>query len=238
MGVHDAVVGRAQSLAPAGVGPSEVRQHWGADTERLYADRNIGAKVGFGERPCLLIIDMANAFTDLSYKLGTDLSDVLAGIGGLLRAFRSAGRPVIYTTTAYEKDLRDAGTFGIKIPALAELQLGSKAVEIDPRISPLPDEMVLVKKFGSAFFMTNLAALLISQGVDTVVATGASTSGCVRASVIDACSYGFRAIVPVEAVGDRAEGPHWANLFDMDAKYADVVRVEDVIQAVAAVRDR
>jgi len=238
MGMQDAIADRVQSLTQEGKRPGEVRQNWGADTAQLYADRGIGSNVGFGTWPCLLIIDMANAFTDPSYKLGTDLSEVVGGIDRLLQTFRSAGLPVIYTTTAYEKDLRDAGTFGIKIPALAELQLGSEAVEIDPRIAPLPDETVLVKKFGSAFFMTNLAALLITHRVDTVVATGVSTSGCVRASVIDACSYGFRTVVPVEAVGDRAEGPHWANLFDMDVKYADVVRVDDVIQAITAVQER
>jgi maleamate amidohydrolase len=212
----------------------EVRTHWGLDTADLYTDRGIGGVVGFGVRPALVVVDLANGFTDTAYKLGADVSDVIEANQLLIGAFRSRGFPVVFTTTAYHPDMRDAGVWVNKIPALSELQLGSHAVEIDERLGREPNDHLVTKKYGSSFFMTNLSSLLVSDRVDTVVVTGVSTSGCVRATVIDSCSHGFRTIVPVEAVGDRAEGPHAANLFDMDAKYADVVSTESVVEHVKA----
>ena len=210
-----------------------IAERWGGTTQQCYAERGIGGQTGFGAHPCLLIVDMAIAFTDPRYKVGADMTDTLEAIARLLVAAREQQVPVVYTTTAYEKDFRDAGMFGKKIPALAELQLGSEGVQIHPRIAPQPGEHVITKKFASAFFMTNLAALLILQGTDTLILTGCSTSGCIRATAIDAVSYGFRTVVPLEAVADRAEGPHWANLFDINAKYADVLPLPEVLDALA-----
>ena len=136
---------------------------------------------------------------------------------------------MVSTTVAYDPDFNDAGIFIEKIPALSLLVKGSKWVEIDRRIAPVKGDEVIVKKYASAFFGTELDRYFHGQGVDTVVITGATTSGCVRASAVDALQYGFRTIVCRDGVGDRAEGPHHANLFDMDSKYCDV-KVEQEIQ--------
>lgn len=226
--------GIGEELEAAGIKPKPVAENWGSGTKQLYSERGIGETVGFGARPALVVVDMCNAFTDPSYRLGSDLSSVIAAIQSIIGIFRERSLPIVFTTTAYHKDMRDAGMFGRKIPALAELQLGSSAVEIDERLERGDGDHLITKKYGSCFFMTNMASLLVNDGVDTVIVTGVSTSGCVRATVIDACSYGYRTIVPMEAVGDRAEGPHRANLFDMNAKYADVVRTQDVLDTLKA----
>ena len=118
---------------------------------------------------------------------------------------------------------------GKKAPSLLELKLGSDLVELDPRIRRAPEDLLLIKKYASAFLGTPLSATLVTRGVDTLIVTGCTTSGCVRASVVDALSHGFRPIIPHEAVGDRAEEPHEANLFDMDSKYGDVVSLADAL---------
>jgi nicotinamidase-related amidase len=122
-----------------------------------------------------------------------------------------------------------------KVPALAALQLGGPWAEIDPRLGRRDDETVLVKKGASGFFGTNLVSVLVSQGVDSVILCGATTSGCIRATAIDLLQYGFPTIVPRECVGDRAQAPHEANLFDIQAKYADVVGLEDALAYVERV---
>jgi nicotinamidase-related amidase len=127
-----------------------------------------------------------------------------------------------------------ASVFIEKVPALLALEAGSPWVEIDPRIAPAPDEPVLVKSFASAFFGTPLSSLLASAGVDTVIVTGASTSGCIRATAVDALQHGYRAVVPREAVGDRNPAAHEANLFDLDTKYADVVSLEETLAYLGA----
>jgi nicotinamidase-related amidase len=209
-----------------------VGERWGAETLELYRARGIGARTGFGQSPALLVIDMAVAFNDPSYKVGGDQSSAIEAIARLLPVARAAEVPVFFSTTAYHPDGKDAGIFGEKVPALLELQLGDPGVEIDPRLAPDEGEIVITKKFASCFFQTNLASLLVYEGIDTVILTGCSTSGCVRAAALDAVSHGYRVIVPQECVADRAEGPHWANLFDIDAKYGDVMRLDDVIAAI------
>ena len=124
------------------------------------------------------------------------------------------------------------------MPSLGDLQVGGRWVEIDPRLAPREDETIVLKKGASAFFGTNLAAILVSQGIDSVVLCGATTSGCVRATAIDLLQYGFPAMVPRECVGDRAQAPHEANLFDIHAKYADVVSLEDALAYVESVAGR
>jgi maleamate amidohydrolase len=217
---------RMEELASASGG---VGGHWGEEVKRFYEERGIGARTGFGERPAVLVIDMAVAFNDPSYKVGADQTPAVAAIATLLPVAREAGAPVYFTTTAYHSDGRDAGMFARKIPALLELQLGERAVEIDPRLAPAKGEHVIYKKYASSFFGTNLLSLLVYDQVDTLILTGCSTSGCVRAAAIDAVSYGFRVVVPETCVSDRAEGPHYANLFDINAKYGDVLPLEEVI---------
>src|SRR6185312_5270514 len=141
-------------------------------------------------------------------------------------ASRASGVPVIFTTIGFEASLADGGLWLQKMPGLADLQVGGPWVEIDPRLGRRAGETVVLKKGASAFFGTNLTAILVSQGIDTVVLCGATTSGCIRATAVDLLQNGFPTLVPRECVGDRAQAPHDANLFDIHAKYADVVSVE------------
>ncbi len=209
-----------------------MNERWGADTEELYAARGLGGRIGFGHHPALLVIDMAIAFNDPAYKVGGDQTPTVEAIAELLPVAREHQVPIFFFTTAYHPDGRDAGAFGKKVPALLELQLGDRGVEIDPRLAPADDEIVITKKYASCFFQTNLPSLLVTEGIDTIILTGCSTSGCVRAGAIDGVSHGYRVIVPRECVSDRAEGPHWANLFDIDAKYGDVMPLAETIDHV------
>jgi nicotinamidase-related amidase len=187
-------------------------------------------RAGFGDKPALLVVDVSVGFTDDQSPLACALDDVVLAIDRLLREFRKAEFPVVYTTVSYsEGDKVAAAAFLDKIPALLTLEAGSRWVEIDPRIAPLAHEPVLNKLFASAFFGTPLASLLASAGCDSVVVTGASTSGCVRATAVDALQHGYRPVVPREAVGDRNPAAHEANLYDIDTKYGDVVGVDDVV---------
>jgi maleamate amidohydrolase len=186
-------------------------------------------RAGFGTRPALIVVDVNVGFTDPDSPLVCDLDEVVTAIVRLLSEARSAGIPVVYTTVSYsEPDRRTAAAFIEKISALLTLEAGSRWVEIDARIAPLPDEPVLNKLFASAFFGTTLAAFLAAERRDSLIVTGASTSGCIRATVVDAIQHGYRVVVPREAVGDRNPAAHEANLFDIDAKYGDVVSVEEV----------
>jgi maleamate amidohydrolase len=202
---------------------------WESQTREQYSEKGLGARVGWGKHPALVVVDLSNGFTDPSSPLGGDLSSQLAATAQLLKSCRANGHPVIFMTVAYKADYSDAATFIEKVPALSVLVEGTSMVEIDDAIAPADGEPVVVKKFASAFFGTDVAERLNTQGVDTVVIAGCSTSGCIRASAIDSMQYGFRTIVVEEAVGDRAEGPHRANLFDIDSKYGDVVALTDAL---------
>jgi nicotinamidase-related amidase len=194
-------------------------------------------RAGLGERPALIVVDVNVGFTDPASPLVCDLEDVVASIRRLLDEFRRAGLPVIFTTVALDEAAKQAAKVFIeKVPALLTLEAGSRWVEIDHRIAPLPEEAVLVKNFASAFFGTALPSILASHGCDSVVVTGASTSGCVRATAVDALQHGYRVVVPREAVGDRNPAAHEANLYDLDTKYADVVSLDDVIAYLEAIR--
>jgi len=190
-------------------------------------------RAGFGERPALLVIDVNVGFTDPASPLVCDLDGVVASIARLLDEFRRAELPVVYTTVSYsEGDRVAAAAFIDKIPALLTLEAGSRWVEIDPRIAPRASEPVLNKLFASAFFGTALSSLLASHGCDSVIVTGASTSGCVRATTVDALQHGYRPIVPREAVGDRNPAAHDASLYDIDLKYGDVVSLDECVDAL------
>jgi nicotinamidase-related amidase len=195
-----------------------------------------GGTAGFGSRPALVVVDVNVGFTDPASPLACPLEDVVAAIAQLLDEGRRAGIPIVYTTVSYgEGDRVTAKAFIDKIPALLVLEAGSRWVDIDPRITPRPDEPVLNKLFASAFFGTALGSLLASHGCDSVIVTGASTSGCVRATVVDAIQHGYRPIVPREAVGDRNPAAHDQALYDIDAKYGDVVALDEVLAHLAAV---
>ena len=220
----------AQELAKVDSGPHDVSEHWGDDVKRLYEDRGIGTRVGFGKRPALLVIDMSVGFNDPTYRVGADQTPAVTRIAALLRSARECHVPVYFFTTAYQRDGRDAGMFGKKIPALLDLQAGDRAVEIDRRLAPIDGEIIITKKFSSAFFETNLVSLLVRDGIDTTILTGCSTSGCIRAAAVDGVSYGYHVIVPEECVSDRADGPHYASLFDINAKYGDVLPLAEVLE--------
>lgn len=188
-------------------------------------------RAGFGSRPALVVIDVNVGFTSPESPLVCDLEEVVATIRTLLGEARQAGIPVVFTTVSYtDGDKRTAAAFLDKIPALLTLEAGSPWVEIDPRIAPREDEPVLNKLFASAFFGTALSSLLAANGCDSLIVTGASTSGCVRATVVDAIQHGYRPIVPREAVGDRNPDAHTANLYDIDTKYGDVVSLAEVVE--------
>jgi nicotinamidase-related amidase len=203
---------------------------WISDTKQQYEENDFGGNVGFGESPALVVIDLINAFTDPESNLGSELDGVIAETQRLLGVFREQDLPRYFTTVAYEESYGDAGVFVEKIPALRELQLNSSAVEVDPRLAPENGERVILKKYASAFFGTDFETELTTNNVDTLVIAGVTTSGCVRATAVDSLQHGYRTIVPSNAVGDRAEGPHRANLFDIDEKYGDVVSTDTVIE--------
>jgi maleamate amidohydrolase len=185
---------------------------------------------GIGERPALVVVDMSVGFTDPESPLACELEDVVDAVGLLVTAARRADVPVVYTTVAYDEEgKRRAAAFIDKVPALLTLEAGSRWVEIDPRLAPQPGEPVLRKLHASAFFETELAELLVASERDSVIVTGASTSGCVRATAVDALQHGYRTVVPREAVGDRNPDAHAANLYDIDAKYGDVVSLEETL---------
>jgi maleamate amidohydrolase len=184
-----------------------------------------------GRRPALIVVDVNLGFTHRESPLVCDLDDVIVAIRRVLDEARRAELPVVYTTVSYAaSDRRTAAAFIEKIPALLTLEAGTRWTEIDPRIAPQPDEPVLNKLFASAFFGTALSSLLAAAGCDSLIVTGASTSGCVRATVVDAIQHGYRPIVPREAVGDRNPVAHEANLYDIDAKYGDVMPLDEVLE--------
>lgn len=203
---------------------------WSRQTWTFYQQHGMGSRVGFGKRPAVLVVDMSKAFTNPAYQVGCDQSATLQAISVLLQSARKAGLPVFYTTLAYEPGGADAGVWTEKLPSLLELDTSNRdAVEIDDHIAPQPADIVFNKKFPSAFFGTPLLSQLVAKGVDTLILTGCSTSGCIRATAIDGVSSGLRVIVPEECVGDRAEDPHFANLFDINAKYGDVIPLSEVV---------
>jgi nicotinamidase-related amidase len=203
-----------------------------SDSE-LYRNRGFMRRVGYGERPALINIDLANAWTRPDNPFTCDGMDVIIpGVQRLLAALRAKGAPVVYTTTAYavtEGPNSDMGLWHRKIPAEV-LKLGTDAVAIDERIAPEPGEHVIVKKFASAFHGTYLAGFLRAADVDTVIVTGVTMAGCVRHTVEDAIGLGFRPIVVRECVGDRVAGAVEWNLFDIDAKFGDVEPLEAVLE--------
>lgn len=190
-------------------------------------------RAGFGAKPALIVVDVNVGFTDPSSPLVCPLEEVVPAIAALLGAFRERRFPVAFTTVYYDEAARQtAAAFIAKVPALLTLAAGSRWAEIDPRIAPSGAEPVFAKLWASAFFGTALSSFLTASGCDTVVVTGASTSGCVRATAVDALQHGYRVVVPREAVGDRNAAAHDANLYDIDTKYGDVVPLADVLAAL------
>jgi maleamate amidohydrolase len=201
-----------------------------SDELRFFKERGFGKEMGFGERPALLVIDILRAFTDASMPLGANLDAQIEQINILLDATRGTGIPVFFSIVCYEEaDCLDAGVWGRKMSGLFGLTAGSPAVELDPRLRRQARDSVFIKKYASCFFGTDLASRLQSRRVDTLIITGCTTSGCVRASAVDAVQHGFRPIVAREAVGDRSAPAHDQSLFDIQAKYGDVKSVSEIV---------
>ena len=205
------------------------------DTEQIYERAGWGDRVPRGSRPAVLVVDLSRGFSEPEFATGADLSAVVAATAELVDAAHAAAAPVIFTTIAYEEpDLEGGVAWLRKAPGMGILRAGSELVDLDPRLPRRSADALVVKKGPSAFFGTDLGAGLTALGVDTLLVCGATTSGCVRASVVDAVQYGFSVLVPRPCVGDRAAGPHEANLFDIDAKYGDVIELDDALGYVAA----
>jgi len=194
-----------------------------SDLDANYASVFDG-KLGFGKRPALLVVDFIRAYvTPDSPLYAPPVIDAVAQTVDVISAARAKQVPVIYTQVLYQPHGRDGGLFVQKIPALRQLIPGEPLAQIVPELTPTDADIVVTKQYASAFFGTSLAATLTALGVDTLILTGCSTSGCIRATAVDGLQYGYRVIVPRECVADRHPQPHEANLFDIDKKYGDVV---------------
>ncbi len=200
-----------------------------------YQARGWCGTVGFGDRPALLVVDLANAWLT-GDKVGSDLSPVVDQVKRLLAAGRQAGIPVFFSTMAYERDLSDAGgVIDKKLRHLDVFVKNTEIVQLLPELERRPEEIFFVKQRPSCFFGTNLLSQLVGKKVDTLIVTGCSTSGCIRATCESSIDNNLHTIVPREAVGDRCKSAHEANLFDINARYADVVPTDEVIGYLQAI---
>jgi len=204
------------------------------DDLTFFRERGFGIRIGFGARPALLVVDIVKAFTDPQRMLGANLDAEIKAINALLDAAHAAGVPVIYSTVSYDDSgFADAGVWALKQKGVATLIADGDGPELDPRLHQQPGDALLKKKYASCFFGTDLVPRLLTHGVDTLIIAGCTTSGCVRASAVDACQTGFRPMVVREAVGDRSARAHEQSLFDLDAKYADVVSLDETVAYLA-----
>jgi nicotinamidase-related amidase len=204
-------------------------------TASVYDRAGFGRPVQRGSRPAVIIVDFSYGFTDPQYPTGADMTGPVLATARLLEVARAGGVPVVFTTIAYDLGQTTSLAWLKKATGMAALQLGSRLVDVDERLTPRTDEHLVVKTGASAFFGTPLASYLASVRADTVIVTGATTSGCVRATVVDAVQHGYPTLVPRDCVADRAEGPHRASLFDMNEKYGDVVGLDDVLTYLGSV---
>lgn len=188
-----------------------------------------GGSLAPGARPALLLVDLMHAYFEPGSPLCLPSRACLDSAARVLAAAREMAAPVVHTRVAYAADGADGGVFVRKVPALRGLFGGGPMSELMPEVAPVEGELVMVKQYASAFFGTHLASTLTAWGVDTVVIVGVSTSGCIRASGVDAIQHGFVPLVVTDAVGDRGPGPHEANLSDLAAKYAEVVSEEAAV---------
>jgi maleamate amidohydrolase len=204
-----------------------------SDDLDIYEKQGFAQSIGIGVAPALVIVDFVIGFTDPAHFGGGNIGPAIDRTVQLLTLARERGWPVVHTRVVYADDGSNCGGFTRKVPALRRLTETSELSQIVPELTPLPGELILRKHNASAFFGTELSGWLASRRVDTLFIAGCTTSGCVRATVIDSCSYNFRTIVAADCVGDRALGPHEANLFDMRQKYADVMTLAEIEGAAA-----
>ena len=196
----------------------------------IYKRQGFGRSSGWGKRPALVIVDFVNGFNDASQFGGGNIAAAITRTALLLGKMRELALPVAYTRVVYADDGSDLGVFAMKAPGLEKLTEASPLSQVVPELEPRPGEYLVRKLQPSAFFGTNLASWLTAKSVDTVLVTGCTTSGCVRATVLDSMSHNYRTVVVTDGCGDRAIGPHEANLFDMGQKYADLHTAGEVIR--------
>lgn len=214
-----------------------MRGDWQSELEELrgrFQTSEMVGRSGWGLRPALVVVDLQNGFTDPACPLGGSYDDVVASSVRLIDEGRAAGLPVLYTLVRYKPDLSDGGVWPLKLPGQRHLVEGSRWVELDRRLGYREGERIVVKQHASGFLGTTLADDLQRLGIDTVVMCGCTTSGCVRASAVDACGFGFKTLVVRDAVGDRHRLVHEVSLFDLDAKYADVIDEAAAVAGMAA----
>tara|TARA_A100001391_G_scaffold37386_4_gene20577 strand:+ start:22755 stop:23393 length:639 start_codon:yes stop_codon:yes gene_type:complete len=201
----------------------------------IYRDAGFGHTVPRGTRPAIVVVDFTYGFTDTRYATASDAASQMAATRRLTDLARSRGFPVIYTTIAYHTGEIEGFAWLKKARGMAALVEGTRLVEVDAATGIQPGDAIVTKKGASAFFGTSLAAMLTGMQVDTLVIAGATTSGCVRASVVDAVQSGFNTLVPADCCADRAKPPHTAALYDIGQKYADVTDSTDIGAWLASV---
>lgn len=207
--------------------------HDKADLTANYAGAFDG-RLPFGQRPALLLVDLVEAYLQPGSPLYAGIESTLDSAIRMTAAARAAGIPIVFTNVEYQPGGADGGVFYRKVPALKVFEQGSPLGAFPPALSPQDSDLVITKRYASAFFATHLAATLTALGVDTVLICGTSTSGCIRATALDACQHGFLPFVVRDACGDRHHAPHEANLFDLQAKYAEVVSEHEALALLAA----
>ena len=205
------------------------------DLDADYAGAGFGQRLEPGRRPALVLVDLVQAYFDPSAELYMGTDSCLASAARVLAAARAAGIPVVHTRVSFAEGGIDGGAFFKKVGALKQFVGETPLGAIRPEVAPLPGEVVLVKQYASAFFGTSLSSTLTAAGIDTLIVVGVSTSGCIRATAVDAIQYGFVPLVVRDAVGDRDPRPHEANLFDLQAKYAEVLGEDDVLAYLSGV---
>ena len=204
--------------------------------EQIYQRQGFGNRLGFGKRPALVVIDFINGFADPAVLGGGNIPNAISNTVPLLDDIRAQGLPIAFTRHVYANDGSDHGLFNMKLPTNNDLTVDGNLGRVVDELAPRDGELVLEKRYPSAFFGTHFLTWLTTHAIDTLIITGCVTSGCIRATVVDAMCYGFRPMVIEECVGDRAPGPHEANLFDIQQKYGDVISKAELAHNLAAVK--
>lgn len=203
-----------------------------SDKEKIYEKAKLGGKVGFGKRPAIVVIDLQKGFTLPTAPAGGDMTSTVEVVNSLTEAAREKNIKVFYTRVGYQKDGIDLGVFGHKAFVLRDFTRDTWYYELDDRLKIKEEDVVMEKHWPSSFFGTHLLQMLITMHIDTLIVTGCTTAGCVYATVVDSCSYGFRTVVVTEGVADRALETHNMFLWNMGQKYADVMTLSEVIDEI------
>lgn len=203
-----------------------------SDKEQVYEKAKLGGRVGFGKRPAIIVIDLQKGFTLPTAAAGGDMTKTVEAVNRLTEAARKKNVKVIYTRVGYNKDGIDLGVFGHKAKILREFTRDHWYYEMDERLKIKEGDVILEKHWPSALFGTHLLQMLIPMHIDTLILTGCTTAGCVYATSVDSCSYGFRTVVVSDGVTDRSEETHNMFLWNMGQKYADVMDVSEVVKEI------